>query len=343
MRGRHPILRFRNGSRITYRTAMQGGLALSGGTFDHVLIDELVERRIYNELRKRVERRNGTVRLTLTPINAPADWLREECEAGRVVDLHYRCEARYCVPIGDDVPLVDAKTGLPMDQAWIDRFVAATDPHEVEVVVHGGWQIVHVDRSFAAWSEDLVGTDPLPAPADLAVGIDYGEDPGRWVILLLMLGVDDVVYCLGEWSGTGRETPRDAVVGVEAMLSAWGLTAAQIPRWVGDVNSAGPLSGGRSMNEIMEAELRRSAPRLTMSTAWKPRGSVDARFSVLNSAMARRKIRVHGSCRRLLEAFRGHRRGKQAARLKDPVDALWYAAETWLRETVPVPARVRWG
>ena len=342
MRGRHPILRFANGSRITFRTAQQGGLALSGGTYDHLLIDELIPHGIYGELKARIARRNGTIRLTLTPINAPADWLREECEAGRVVDLHYRCEARWCIPVGASEPITD-RTGIAQDQAWIDRYIGSMDPREVEVRAHGGWLLEHADRSFAAWSDDLVlhDGDHLPDLVDLAVGIDYGEDPGRWVVLLMARAIDGSTYVLGEWAGSGRDSIEDAVRGIEGMLAGWSLTPSSVPRWVGDVNSAGPLSGGRSMNDVLTGALRRAGHRVELATAWKPRGSVDARFSLLNGAMARRRLRVHASCRRLLEAVRGHRRGAQAAgRLKDPVDALWYGCEPWIRESLVVPVRV---
>jgi hypothetical protein len=65
---------------------------------------------------------------------------------------------------------------------------------------------------------------------------------------------------------------------------------------------------------------------------------------MLNAAMAGRKVRIHPSCRRLLESVRGHRKGKaNAAKLKDPIDALWYHAEPWIREVAPLPARVRIG
>lgn len=343
MRGRYPILRFRNGSRITYRTANQGALALSGATLDHVLLDELVPPRIYHEMRKRIERRNGTMRLALTPINAPADWLREECAGGRILDLHYRCEARWCIPVGSTSPLCDPRTGIPMDQAWIDRFVASTDPNEVDVVVHGGWQIVHVDRSFAAWTDDLVFGDATPVPElqDLAVGIDYGEEPGRFVALLMARTVSGEVWILGEWVGTGREGAREAAEGIRGMIEGWGMPLASIRRWVGDVNSAGAFAGGRSMNELMQAEFRRFAA-IEMQTAHKTRGSVDTRFQMLNSTMGSRRIRVHSSCRRVLEAVRQHRRGSQnAAKLKDPIDAVWYGAEPWIREIAPLPARIR--
>jgi hypothetical protein len=95
---------------------------------------------------------------------------------------------------------------------------------------------------------------------------------------------------------------------------------------------------------MLQREIRRTWPRVEIQPAFKQRGSVDTRFAMLNAAMAGRKVRIHPSCRRLLEAVRGHRRGNaNAAKLKDPIDALWYHAEPWIREVAPLPARVRIG
>jgi len=346
MKGRYALIKFRNGSRIDFRTSNQGALALSGGTIDHVLIDELCPPRIFNEAKKRVSRRNGTVRMAVTPINAPADWLRKEVEAGRILDLHYRCEARWCIPVGATEPLRDPKTGIPMDQAWIDKFIADSDPLEVDVVVHGGWQIVHVDRSFGAWSDNLVlPQDPsVPELLDLATSIDYGEQAGKFVAHLSIQTVAREVWVLGEWLGTGREGVEEAAAGIVAMLASWGLTPHSIQRWVGDTNSGGVFAGGVKLNEMLQREINKTLPRVEIQPAFKQRGSVDTRFAMLNAAMAARKLRIHPSCGRLLEAVRQHRKGaSNAADLKDPIDALWYGVEPWIREVAPLPARVRIG
>lgn len=352
MRGRRPVITFKNGSRIEFRTwgnnpgkGDAAAMANSGGTLDHVLIDELCPRRLYEELKKRVARRNGTIRLTATPINAPslAEWVREECRLGNIRDLHYRCEPRYCIPEGASEPLKDP-TGRPMDAAWIADLISKTDPNEIGVVVHGEWQVVHADRTFGAWSDSLIfGDDLLPAPKALGLGIDYGEGPGRLVVELLLWakGPNPDVWVLGEWTGKGTETPEEIARGIKDLVaSRKPYNLGHVSRIVGDVNSAGPLAGGRSMNEVVSAALGRGPEGI--ETAWKTRGSVEDRFHLLNFAMARRRLRVHESCVRLIESFRTHRRKAQnAAYLKDPIDAVWYVGAEWLQEMLPTPERIR--
>jgi hypothetical protein len=359
MRGRNPTIRFLNGSVIHFRTwgnASGGGdraaMAVSGGTFDHWHVDELCPPRVLSELKKRVERRNGTIRMAVTPINSPAlaAWVQKECAEGRIKDMPYRCEARWCIPVGSTEPLRDAKTGIPMDQAWIDRLIAATDPDELDVVVHGGWQVVHRDRSFGAWDEALIIRDesetyratPIPKTDEVLIGIDYGEAPGRLVIELMIRSGPEI-WVLSEWCGEGGETPLEIAQATVKMLRDWGLELKHVSNLVGDVNSAGVHGAGQKMNELVQEILRQlGAPKLEIETAFKTRGSVDERFTLMNWAMAQGRLHIHESCARLLESVRTHRKSLiNAAYLKDPIDAVWYAAADTFRAARPTPMRVQ--
>lgn len=349
---RHPMLKFTNGSRIEFRTwgaqnkGDKSALKNSGGTLDHVLIDELCPRRLYDEMLKRVSRHNGTVRLTLTPINAPemAKWVREEAEAGRILDIHARLTVRNTTPVGETEPLLDPKTGIPMDQAWIDKFIAKGNPDEVEVVAHGGWQVTHRDRSFRAWRDEYVfrDGDPLPRPAHLGLGFDWGEQPGRLVVVFLMWTGEEL-WILSEWCGQGTETPEEIAASVHRMVGGWKYQIRNVLpllRLVGDVNSAGVLGAGAKMNQVVGKAMGLGEDAI--STAWKTRGSIDERFTLLNFAMARGRLRVHESCARVLDSIRTHQKGSQnAAYLKDPIDAIWYVAMEWLQEMFPRPGRIQ--
>jgi hypothetical protein len=117
------------------------------------------------------------------------------------------------------------------------------------------------------------------------------------------------------------------------MLTRWGLTPAHVHLCKGDINSAGKLGAGLSVNDIMEREFARlarmSRPPFRIETPAKGRGSVDAGRRTLNNAFISGRAFVLPSCPRLIHACR-HWRGGQD--LKDPVDAYRYIAVEFLDE-----------
>jgi len=351
-RGRYPALRFANGSIVHFRTTKQGALTLSGATIDHVLIDELTTPRVYNELRKRVARRNGTIRLTLTPINAPADWLRELCAQGEVIDLHFKCRAEYCIPEGDDEPLRDPKSGRPMDQAWVDEFRASSPEDERPVVIDGEWQIEHKDRELAGWSDNYVFDErkPLPLFAEYGLGIDYGEASDRSVCVLVGWSPEGGAWVLGEWCGDGRTPLLEQAAGIRSLVRRRGLHLRDVRHLVGDINSAGPHGQIGSMNEALTLALGKVIAKHRdpatpagwgLRPANKRKGSVDYRLRMLNGALSDRRLWVHESCNRLINSMRQFKPGSREAKvLKDPLDALGYIVEQWLRAATPQPSQV---
>ena len=351
-RGRYPALKFANGSIIHFRTTKQGALTLSGATIDHVLIDELTTPRVYNELRKRVARRNGTIRLTLTPINAPADWLREACAQGEVVDLHFRCRPEFCIPEGDEEPLRDPKSGRPMDAQWVAEFRASSPEDERPVVIDGEWQVEHKDRELAGWSDRYIfdKSTPLPRFAEYGLGLDYGEASGRTVAILVGWSPEAGLWVLDEWVGDGRTPIPEQAEAIRAMVRGLGLHLRDVRHTIGDINSAGPHGAIGSMNDVLTQALRACAKKHRdppLPEAWqlrpanKRKGSVDYRVRLLNDALGQRRLRVWHLCNRLITSMRTFNpKAREARVLKDPLDALGYVAEQWLRASVAQPAIV---
>lgn len=107
--GRVPIVRFRNGSIVRFKTTNQGSLGLASATINHVLIDEPPPPEIWGELCARVLRNRGRIRLTMTPIGRPVDWLRDLVKAGEVVDMHYALTVENTTPIGGRPLLTQAE------------------------------------------------------------------------------------------------------------------------------------------------------------------------------------------------------------------------------------------
>lgn len=348
-RGRHGMCRFANGSKILFLTAGMGPLALSGITADHVQIDELCPPRVYEELKKRVARRNGTIRLTLTPINAPAEWVMAKVETGEIVDLHFRCEARWCIPEGYTEPLRD-RTGRPMDETWIAAFIESCDEHERDVVAHGEWLVEHRDRELAGWSEryllrdDYFRKNGVPSLVEFGVGFDWGEASGRTVAEFIGWAPESGVWGLAEWCGDGKTPLMEQARGVRRAIESMGLRMSQVKRWVGDINNGASVGYVGSMNDGMTEAIRKAAaevgdsmPRIfKIERPNKRRGTVEWRLRSLNEQLSEDRVRVHEGCNRLLTSMRTYTKGTRASLvLKDPLDAFGYIAETYWRKDAP--------
>ena len=62
---------------------------------------------------------------------------------------------------------------------------------------------------------------------------------------------------------------------------------------------------------------------------------------MLNGALSDRRLWVHESCNRLINSMRQFKPGSREAKvLKDPLDALGYIVEQWLRAATPQPSQV---
>jgi len=332
-RGKHPIVRFRNGSVVRFKTTAQGGLRLASATVDYVLIDELTSRRIYTELLKRVMRRGGIVATSATPVNMPSEYLRERCDEGECAYFHTRMTPEAFIPVGAREPIsfVNAEgANVVCDAAWVAREIAKTPEAEREVVCHGEWPQGDVDRELAGFStRNLFGKgQAIRTTGEIALyalGFDHGEKAGREVAVLCGWDTSGVVWVLGAYQSTGRSSLDDDARGVEALLRTWDLGLGDVSMAIGDINSAGAAHRGISVNEYLGgvfAELNGGRPPFTIRGAAKGPGSIDDRTIQLNHAFASRKLMVHEGAAGLLKSIKFWK--GQNNRLKDPIDALGY-------------------
>jgi hypothetical protein len=338
-----PVVRFKNGWTIRIKTTNQGALNIAGATIDVVLVDELTTPDVYRELQRRVMRRAGVIALTLTPINAPAEWLQELVARGQVTDLHFRFEPANTIPVGgrDHLRLGD---GTPMDAAWMAEQRAKYAPEVAAVILDGEWQTDHAGRELGGYSDRLLFGDnePLPQFESLALGMDHGEGVGRECAYLV--GWDagqSTLWVLGEYCNTTTANETADAEGIDRMLRGWRLRLDDIDRARGDINSAGYSGGGLSVNEVLQREFARlNGGRLpfVIEGADKTAGTVKKRAWRLNSAMLQNRVRIHRSCERLIRACRAWQGGESEkemwhghrVNLKDPIDALGYIAMDYL-------------
>lgn len=345
--GHMPALRLRNGSTIVIKTTQQGSLNLAGATIDHAMFDEPPKsQRVFAEVVKRVQARRGSVSLTLTPINAPTGWLRELCEAGKVVDLHFPLRPEYLIHERSGRPRT-LPDGTVCDAEWIAQVRAESIPYEEPVVVDGEWETRVVGRMFDTFDSTKHVSPAVPAvELQLSTGLDHGSRPGRQAAVLVGVLQQPgerypLVYVLDETpEATTPTTPEQDADDIMAMLGRSDLTWRQLDYAIGDRPAGVKGEAGRKGNLDIEDGLRRRLgvavreqlkPRI--QTAKRGRdagaGSVDLGVRWLYHQFIRGRVRIHPRCKRLIAALEAWDGAKDSEH-KDIIDALRYALKPWI-------------
>ena len=342
-RGRNPACQFKNGSIIRIKTTGQGGLNLSSDTIHGALFDEPpTSPRLYSEVDKRLLRTGGPLMMSLTPINAPTDWLKELCESGAIDDLHAPLLPENLIPVGSDRP-IRLEDGTICDAEWIAQVREETLAHEVPVVVDGEWEFRVTGRVFVAFNETRHAHRAMPSgKVKLALGVDYGMKVGKQIALLVAVqGApgDERVWVIDEAVGGEMTSVADDARAITEMLGRHNIPWKKLDHAWGDRLYLRGAADRKSNRELMRALAIRLAlksdddlrPRIRTVKRGKGRGrgSVDAGCRFLHQAMLRRgAFQVHPRCARLIEAL--NRWDYTDSDEKDPIDALRYALQDYV-------------
>lgn len=251
-RGKSPAVQVRHipsggWSIIRIKTTQQGGLNLAGATIHRAWFDEPpASDRVYSEVQKRVMKagRFGRCLITMTPVNAPVDWIRVAAERGQIEDHHHRLEPAELIPVGQHRPIC-LEDGTVCDEAWIDSILAETLPHEIPVVCHGEWNFAVENPIFTAYRRSgqrphLIQRNPV-CDLDLYLGIDHGM--ARHAQVALLIGVQKAkkgeqhptVWVIDEAIGDGETTEDDDADAILCMLERHGLRWRDLKRAYGDI------------------------------------------------------------------------------------------------------------
>lgn len=361
-RGKNPAVRVQHvdgsWSVIRFKTTNQGTLNLAGATVHGILFDEPPKsQELYGEIIKRVQSTGGWVLLTLTPIGAPLDWLRHECDRGIIEDIHARLTADQLIPEGADQPLI-LEDGTICDADWIARIEEETPEYEIPVRVHGEWELRAKGRVFGAWHQGLI-SDVLPLGVQiLCLGLDHGTRAGKQVgILVAVVGSDEdemMVHVLDEdVDEVGQSSTMDDAGRIVDMLTRNELTWSELDYAFGDRAHLKGRDDEKNNQELDYALARRLGikvahlkPRIKSAKKGTDRGrwSVERGVKWLHQRMVRGQFRVHPRCVKLIEAlnvwnFSGVS-GFTDDEHKDKIDALRYALDRYVlgdRPSIPGP------
>lgn len=311
-----PCMTFLDGSQIWFRTGKQDPLDQAGATLHLVLYDEPPKRqRNFSELERRLTRTGGDMCLTMTPVNARVDWIREMAESGALTDLHFRCTPEMLrLPNGT---ILRTEKGDLMDAAWIERERAKVLSFEEPVLIDGEWEMRADGQVFESWDPQQhmipglfehpdVGVKGKGLRVRLVLGLDWGDESLRTAAVLCAVqtgderrGIPARVWVLGEYVAKGPTTVAMDADAVLAMLAGLGL------RW----SQLAAVHGDKKYTDAKGRTVKKSNARFESSVAIR-----------LGLAEGRTSPRVRS-------AKRGARRG---------AGALWLSVR-WLNERMMTP------
>ena len=329
-----PIVRFANGSLARFKTTNQGTLGLSAGTVDFVWIDEPPPPHIFGEVKSRITRTRGTMLMTMTPIGAPVDYLREMVKSGL---------------ISEHVGVMSVENTTPLNcrplmlESEIEALRLSFLPLDRDARMNGDWDGgIPEGRIFDHFTEDLI-SDLTPNPNRQyvwSIGIDHGHDIASQVAILTAIDVTDrdspIIYVVDEYIGAGSSAEMHAR-GIVAMIRRNNLDVASIQRWTGDRSHGGSKNnGGRMSNTMLTAAFchvlgyPKGKLPFRIRTAYKPAYSVYWGCQLLHEAMCSGRFQIFPKCERTIKSLKFWALKKSGSmdtmsQWKHAIDSLRYA------------------
>ena len=335
---RDGIIRLQNGSVCTIQTDTQALLAHSSDTLDFVWFDEPPSAGKYGENQARISVRNGYIWITLTPIGRPVTWLKDEVEAGKIAEVHFGLTPA-------NVPFITPER--------IDEIIAGYLEEERDQRAYGAWEGVSPERKFTQFKPDLYVIDDTGLPSSncaIYTGNDHGEKTNSEYFLILAVYqapnkrgvIVPHLIALAEYTGEAGAHPEQDAEGVSQLLKTLGLQLTDISYSRADTNSAGKLSGGRSVNKILEGAFAnlvgRDDPPFPIYKPDKSKGSVIGGTRRINNAFRDGTLKVHERCKQLIHSLRYWDGGDDDN--KHAIDALRYISNDFLTDTTTAKLRI---
>jgi len=348
--GRNPVIQYKNGSVLKFKSVQQDARTLASETLHFVMLDEPADERVYNELKKRLMKKNGTFILSTTPIGADLSYLRAEVEAGIVSDHHYPFRAELMIPVGSRYPMrLDDGLGTFMDKDFVNRIRSGTRSASSPIILDGEWDYLITDAMFVPFDKGRHTVTRYELAQDptewhIHLGIDHGERTFKQCASLVAIEKNLTanpafrprVLILDEWFGEGQSTHDDDAAGILSMLRRWGWGWHDLDRVFGDRDHNMQYRGGTKKSNIdlhraVAAQLKvtRLVPPIIQAKTGSGAGagSVGTGVDWLMRAMVpHRGFGIYETCSRTIESFEKWN-GDKNSDYKDIIDAIRYA--TW--------------
>lgn len=274
---------------------------------------------LWGELRARVTRTRGDMLLTLTPIGAPVDYLKQMVE-DKIISEHVGVmSVENCWPEGFKTPL--------LSQADIDALAKSYLSLDREARMNGSWDAgIPEGRIFDAFTEEMISDlEPTASFYDdhgrevqkefiWSVGIDHGHDVSSQAAILSCIDMTDpqdpIVYVVDEYISDGAGANKHAR-GILQMLRRNNLEVADITRWTGDRRHGGTKKGdGRMSNGMLmsgfahELGYLRTGLPFKIKTAYKPKWSLLYGCQVIHERMINGKFQIFPACKTTIQSLR---------------------------------------
>lgn len=334
---------------IKIKTTGQGAAALQSATIDHILIDELTSPDIFRACKKRVQARGGTVAMSLTPIDSPAEWLRELVEKKQVDDIHAPLTVASLIHTRSGRPRVLLTDEGPVvcDAAYIARVREESIGDMEAVEVDGEWE----GRNKGAWFSSFDTTKHvskfLPTGVvALSLGVDHGTAVGKQAAVLV--AVDEstpdgvpAVYVLAEYVPTDATVPEDDARAILTMLQGAGIAWENLDHAYGDKPAEGGIEGLKKGNldiadkvarMLGKQHRRQLRPQLLSVKEGRGAGHGAPERGVKwihHQTIRDARFYVNPACVKLIKALQEWAGGKFDPH-KDVIDALRYALRPWI-------------
>ncbi len=327
---------WRRGSVISFASYSQGAKRVAGGTHDAVYMDEPPTERVYGEVLLRVMKKQGVIRIGMTPTPDMPDqsWLREKVEAGDIAEHNYGLKEANCWPEGHPFPW--------LRQAEIDWRIAQMLPYEREMRVNGAWDPLVTGRVLVGFTPENVRPARPPRGVFWGIGIDWSVAAGRQSAMLVAVQFRETdrprVWFVDEYRPDAPTSIDQDAVAMLAMIARNGLAYDDIELWVGDRQTHATKLDIVKSNKMLRRELARLLKRglaketLPIVVPHKHRGSVEFGMRLLNTLFMRRDeggtpmAIVDPRCRHFIAACEQFAGAREDAH-KDMVDAGRYAVE----------------
>ncbi len=315
---------------VTYE---QGADRIMGFQGHRLSFDEPPPGGIYAEAIPRLNRYRGELRITMTPTpeSPPLEYLREEVEKRKIVEM----QTSYCreaiTVLGGLVPWA-WKTDAEIEEDLLGYLSDERPMRE-----HGAWEAVVKGRWLEFVTDACFTESALPGFGTwrLCIGIGHGARPGRQSATLVAHNPDTgEVWLVDEAGEEGvPTTTREDARNILAMLKRNDIDWREVDFWEGDRATSESYWGAAKSNEDLAGELARevglarrqaATQGLRIQTARNRPGSPRRGVAMINTLARKDRLRVRTACKRFDKARREWK-GQASSEMKDGVDSARYA------------------